>query len=195
MVEGASGTDQCGRAFRSRRACASSCGVRLGLGRGLFCWFCQHQVLYVLVLSTSPFHVFHFTPPFSYQDEQKLFYVLYLYGQNVMSTQMLELSLFGVRTVPRLETEAWSMVKHLRLTTNEHVPLPPLPPRPANAFGNPGSAVVGRRTRRRTEARGHHSEPVRDRAAVPRHRVQPWRPPARNAPAQVEQPPREVVGR
>ena len=37
------------------------------------------------------------------------FYVVY--GRSVTSAQMLEVSLFGVGTVLRLATDAWSMVK------------------------------------------------------------------------------------
>ena len=37
------------------------------------------------------------------------FYVIY--QQNVLSAQMLEVSLLGVGTVLRLERDAWSMVK------------------------------------------------------------------------------------
>ena len=37
------------------------------------------------------------------------FYVTY--GKNVLSPQMLEVSLSGVGTVLRLERDAWSMVK------------------------------------------------------------------------------------
>ena len=44
-------------------------------------------------------------PPLSLHS----FYVIY--GRSVMSTQMLEVSLLGVRTVLRLERNAWSMVK------------------------------------------------------------------------------------
>ena len=39
----------------------------------------------------------------------EIFYVIY--GSNVMSAQMLEVSLLGVGKVLRLEREAWSMVK------------------------------------------------------------------------------------
>ena len=39
----------------------------------------------------------------------KSFYVTY--GKNVMSAQMLEVSLLGVGTMLRLERDAWSMVK------------------------------------------------------------------------------------
>ena len=39
----------------------------------------------------------------------KRFYVTY--GKNVVSAQMLEVSLLGVGTVLRLERDAWSMVK------------------------------------------------------------------------------------
>ena len=42
-------------------------------------------------------------------DKQKYFYVIY--GKNVMSTQMLEVSLLGGGTVLRLESDARSMVK------------------------------------------------------------------------------------
>ena len=41
------------------------------------------------------------------KDEQKVV----TYGQNVMSAQMLEMSLLGVGTVLRLERDTWSMVK------------------------------------------------------------------------------------
>ena len=34
-----------------------------------------------------------------------------MYGRNVMSTSLLEVSLLGVGTVLRLERDAWSMVK------------------------------------------------------------------------------------
>ena len=37
-----------------------------------------------------------------------------VYGRNVMSTSLLEVSLSGVRTVLHLERDAWSMVKRLR---------------------------------------------------------------------------------
>ena len=40
---------------------------------------------------------------------------------------MLEVSLLAVETVPRLEGDAWSMVKRLRQATNEHAPSPPIP--------------------------------------------------------------------
>ena len=43
------------------------------------------------------------------QDKQKVYYVTY--GKNVMSAQMLEVSLLGAGTVPRLDRDAWSMVK------------------------------------------------------------------------------------
>ena len=46
-----------------------------------------------------------------------------MYGKNVMSAQMLELSLLGVGTVLRLERDAWSMVKWLRQAANEYPPL------------------------------------------------------------------------
>ena len=55
----------------------------------------------------------------------KQFYVIY--GKIVMSVQTLEVSLLGVRTVLRLESDAWSMVKWLRQATNEYAPPPPLP--------------------------------------------------------------------
>ena len=45
-----------------------------------------------------------------------------------MSAQTFEVSLFGVGTVLRLERDAWSVVKLLRQTTNEHAPPPPPPP-------------------------------------------------------------------
>ena len=48
-----------------------------------------------------------------------------MYGRNVMSTSLLEVSLLGVGTVLRLERDAWSMVKRLRQATNEYAP--PLP--------------------------------------------------------------------
>ena len=48
-------------------------------------------------------------------------------GKNVMSAQMLEVSLSGVGTVLRLERDTWSMVKRLRQATNEYAP-PPGPP-------------------------------------------------------------------
>ena len=35
----------------------------------------------------------------------------YNYGKNVMSAEMLEMSLIGVGTMLRLERDAWSMVK------------------------------------------------------------------------------------
>ena len=43
-----------------------------------------------------------------------------IYGKNVMSARMLEVSLLGVGTVLRLERDAWSMVKWLRQATNEY---------------------------------------------------------------------------
>ena len=45
-----------------------------------------------------------------------------MYGRNVMSTSLLEVSLLGVGTVLRLERDAWSMVKRLRQATNEYAP-------------------------------------------------------------------------
>ena len=39
-----------------------------------------------------------------------------------MGAQMLEVYLFGVGTVLRLERDAWSMVKGLRQATNEYDP-------------------------------------------------------------------------
>ena len=48
------------------------------------------------------------------------FYVTH--GRNVMSTELLEVSLLGVGTVLRLERDAWSMVKRLRQATNEYAP-------------------------------------------------------------------------
>ena len=50
-----------------------------------------------------------------------------------MSAQILEVSLLGVKTVLRLERDAWSMVKLLRQVTNMCAPPPPLPP-PRNSF-------------------------------------------------------------
>ena len=41
-----------------------------------------------------------------------------------MSAQLLEVSLLGVGTVPRLERDAWSMVKLLGEATNEYPPPP-----------------------------------------------------------------------
>ena len=41
-----------------------------------------------------------------------------------MSAQMLEVSLFGVGTVLRLERNAWSMMKWLNQATNEYAPSP-----------------------------------------------------------------------
>ena len=46
--------------------------------------------------------------------------------KNVMSAQMLEVSLLGVGTVLRLERDAWSMVKWLRQATNEYASPPPV---------------------------------------------------------------------
>ena len=46
-----------------------------------------------------------------------------VYGRNVMSTSLLEVSLLRVGTVLRLERDAWSMVKRLRQATNEYAPL------------------------------------------------------------------------
>ncbi|CAM9866247.1 unnamed protein product, partial [Sphacelaria rigidula] len=39
-----------------------------------------------------------------------------VYGRNVMSVELLEVSLLGVGTVLRLERDAWSTVKRLRQT-------------------------------------------------------------------------------
>ena len=47
-----------------------------------------------------------------------------VYGRNVMSTSMLEVSPVGVGTVLRLERDAWSMVKPLRQATNEYATPP-----------------------------------------------------------------------
>ena len=41
----------------------------------------------------------------------KIFYVIQVYGNNVMSAQMWEVSLLRVETVLRLERDAWSMIK------------------------------------------------------------------------------------
>ena len=48
-----------------------------------------------------------------------------------MSVVLLEVSLLGARTVLRLERDAWSMVKRLRLATDEYAASPraPAPPR------------------------------------------------------------------
>ena len=45
-----------------------------------------------------------------------------MYGRNVISTSVLEVSLLRVGTVLRLERDAWSMVKRLRQATNEYAP-------------------------------------------------------------------------
>ena len=63
-----------------------------------------------------------------------------------MSTEMLEVSLWRIRMVLRLEREAWSMVKRPRKPTNQHTPPCPPPPRFAsvsrvlleNLFGRRG---------------------------------------------------------
>ena len=47
---------------------------------------------------------------------------MFLYGNNVMSAQMLEVSLLGVGTVLCLGRDAWSMVKLLRQAANECPP-------------------------------------------------------------------------
>ena len=44
------------------------------------------------------------------------------------STQMLEVSLLGVGTALRLETDAWSTIKDLRSAPNEHASKPSPPP-------------------------------------------------------------------
>ena len=47
-----------------------------------------------------------------------------IYEKNVMSAKMLEVSLVGVGTVPRLERDAWSTVELLRQATHERLPPP-----------------------------------------------------------------------
>ena len=54
------------------------------------------------------------------QDMQNI--LVRVYGRNVMSTSLLEVSILGVGTVLRLEIDAWSMVKRLRQATNEYTP-------------------------------------------------------------------------
>ena len=57
------------------------------------------------------------TPPSPHHTEKRYVYVFFnvMYGRNVLGAQMLEVSLVGVGTVLRLESDVWSMVKCLRL--------------------------------------------------------------------------------
>ena len=50
-----------------------------------------------------------------------------IYGKNVMSAQLSEMSLLGVGTVVRLERDAWSMVKRLWQATYQYPPPTPVP--------------------------------------------------------------------
>ena len=60
------------------------------------------------------------------QDKQTVVYVVY--GRSVVSAQIMEVSLFGVGTVLRLERDARSMVKLLRRATNEYAAPAHFPP-------------------------------------------------------------------
>ena len=61
------------------------------------------------------------------------FYVIY--GNNVMTPQMLEVSLLVAETVLRLERDAWSMPKPLRQEMNEYAALLPLRSASEDFFG------------------------------------------------------------
>ena len=49
-----------------------------------------------------------------------------MYGNNIMSAQLLKVSLLGVGTVLRFERDAWSLVKRPRQAANGYAPPPPL---------------------------------------------------------------------
>ena len=59
------------------------------------------------------------------EDKMTIFFNLN-YRRNVLSAHMLEMPLLGVGAVLRLERDAWSMAKQLRLVTSEYAP--PSPP-------------------------------------------------------------------
>ena len=55
-------------------------------------------------------------------ERGQLYSCCLVYGRNVMSASMLEVSLFRVGTVLRLERDAWPMAKYLRQATSEYAP-------------------------------------------------------------------------
>ena len=79
-----------------------------------------------------------------------------MYGNKVLSAQLLEVSTLGVGMALRLKRDAWSMVKRLRQETNEHAP--PSPPlhhvRVDTSLWGVSSNVAQHQHYRRTEWRG-----------------------------------------
>ena len=73
--------------------------------------------------------------------------------KNVVSAQMLEMSITGVWTVLRLERDTWSMVTRLRQATNEYPPhTPSWGGYPISIAGQPGGCQY--RTTRLRKALG-----------------------------------------